>query len=156
MKQRKLTRKRGFRRSSPTSPAVKNVRKNVTKKSFAEVVASPVITDNQGKSLDKNTQGFVKYCHNWNNFGKCNFDNCRFAHETAPVCSYDGNCTRSKCMFTHKKQNMNFLSKRYKTQTNPWQTMGGSWPNPFSYPPNPWINLTPPNPWINPPSNRKN
>ena len=152
------TRKRGFKRSSPASPPERNVgenvAKNVVKKSYAEVAASKGNKENQEKLPEKPSQSFVRYCHNWNNFGKCNFERCRFAHENAPICTFDGNCTRSKCMFTHKKQNMHFLSKR--TQVNPWQTMGGSWSNPFSFPPNPWMNPTPPNPWINPPSSRRN
>ena len=144
----KDTRKRGFKRSSPSSPPERIQNNNKTDISYAEVVASGrQNSEKQNHNIEKPKQDFVRYCHNWNNLGKCNFENCRFAHENAPICSFDGNCTRQKCMFSHKKQNMHFLAKKFKPQTNPWQTMGGSWPNPFSLSPNPWNNPSTPNPW---------
>ena len=144
------TRKRGFKRSSPSCPPERIQGKNAGMKSYAEAVAAPSKNiEKQSKNTEKPDQNFVRYCHNWNNLGKCSYEKCRFAHENAPVCSYDGNCTRQKCMFSHKKQNFHFLAKKSKPQTSSWQTMGGSWPNSFSFPPNPWNNPSPPNPWSN-------
>ena len=133
------TRKRGFRRSNPSATAEKNSNsKDQSKKTFAGATKG----NNPATSPlpEGRSQNFVRYCHNWNNLGKCTYADCRFVHETAPVCSFDGNCSRPKCMFTHKKQNMDFLSKKYKPPVNPWQGMGAPWPNPFPYQPNPWLN----------------
>ena len=88
-----------------------------------------------------NGSKFIKYCHYWNNYGRCNYEDCKFEHQSAPVCNYDGDCNRPKCMFTHKKQNMNFLSKKPKPSVNPWQSMMAPWTNnPFAFQSNPWQN----------------
>ena len=134
------TRKRGFRRSNPSTSAEKNSQpKDKSKKSYAGATKGEKSTTSSPHP-EENYQNFVRYCHNWNNLGKCTFDDCKFAHESAPICSFDGNCSRPKCMFAHKKQNMHFLSKKFKPPVNPWQPMGAPWPNPFPYQPNPWLN----------------
>ena len=56
-----------------------------------------------------------QFCHFWNNFKNCHFEAkngrpCKFLHDRAPLCRFDGNCDRRMCMFTHKSQNMIFLS----------------------------------------------
>ena len=101
-----------------------------------------------------NSSNFVRYCHSWNNLGKCTYEGCKFVYESAPTCSYDGNCSRSKCMFRHQKQNMNFLSKKFQAPVNPWQAMGTPWPNPFAFSANPWQNQ--PSPWQNQPNQWQN
>ena len=45
-----------------------------------------------------------RYCHNWNNNGRCDFKGCKFLHSTAPVCNFDGRCNRKKCMYRHVQQ----------------------------------------------------
>ena len=62
-----------------------------------------------------------KYCHYWNN-GTCRYSDkdCRYLHKEAPECWYS-DCTRSKCMFYHPRQN---VSKKFFQQgpqwINPW------------------------------------
>ena len=162
----KDSRRRGFKRTNPSSSAERMTNaKPYPKKTNAE-------STSQSKPPHKNPEGngtnFVRYCHSWNNLGNCTYDGCKFVHESAPICGYDGNCSRPKCMFTHKKQNMNFLSKKVQAPVNPWQAMGNPWANQFAFPPNPWQTQsnpwqnqpnpwkTQPNPWQNPPKNTRN
>ena len=61
----------------------------------------------------------VQFCHFWNNFGTCNFEEkrgvpCKFEHKPAPTCNFDGECTRKRCMYSHKKQNMSFLASQQR------------------------------------------
>ena len=89
----------------------------------------------------------VKYCHYWSNYGSCHFVSrtgrpCKFKHEKAPTCQFDGKCDRKMCMYTHMKQNVSFLLKtpfvgnsqpsfqsgqqrNPSTQINPWQIVEG-------------------------------
>ena len=80
-----------------------------------------------------------QFCHYWNNFGSCHFEAkngrpCKFNHERAPLCRFDGKCDRKMCMFTHRTQNVNFLSNPPKNfqyafpQRGQWGT------------PSPWMN----------------
>ena len=80
-----------------------------------------------------------QFCHFWNNFKSCHFEAkngrpCKFLHDKAPICRFDGNCDRKMCMFTHKSQNMNFLS-------NP--------PTHVQYPVPQRSQWGPPSPWMN-------
>ena len=55
-----------------------------------------------------NRRRVVQFCHFWNNFGTCNFEEkrgvpCKFEHKPAPTCNFDGECTRKRCMYSHKK-----------------------------------------------------
>ena len=160
---------RGFKRSNPASPAERIVSNGKPKKSYLEAAMtgsrnvrpptlgqqscppagpppssstsppcppSPTTHQRSGPENRNNT----RYCHNWNNLGRCDYDKCKFAHENAPVCNFDGTCRRKKCMFSHKKQNMHFLSQNYKPPLNPWSTMPAPWQNPFAYQINPWQN----------------
>ena len=57
----------------------------------------------------------VQYCHFWNNAGGCNFEErnkrpCKFEHQRAPRCKYDGECNRKRCMYSHQVQNQAFLA----------------------------------------------
>ena len=144
----KDTRNRGFKRSNPASSAERvspsSHSQQVKKTTYARATVTRANPQYQQRSdtASENSQNFVRYCHNWNNLGKCNFEGCIFVHESAPVCTFDGNCTRPKCMYAHKKQNMNFLSKKFKppVHVHPWQGMGGPWPTPFAFQHNPWMN----------------
>ena len=80
----------------------------------------------------------VSYCHFFSNFGKCNFEDkngrkCKFSHEKAPLCNFDGKCNRQKCMYAHSRANQ---QQKQSPQMNPNQ-------NPFLdqgafFPTNPW------------------
>ena len=139
----KDTRRRGFKRTTPTSNPEKNDGNGngfggkKTKKTF----------DRTESNQDEPTRtDFIKYCHNWNNYGKCTFENCRFVHENAPLCKFDGDCKRQKCMFSHKKQNMHFLASKSKPSHGPmqsWPLMISPWSTPFPFHPNPWQNHNP-------------
>ena len=155
---------RGFKRTNPASPAESNARPNGLKKQTylsAATTASrtthpPSASPGTGPTSRSGTSPRrppsspaairpgnienMRYCHNWNNIGRCDYDNCKFAHETAPICNFDGTCTRKKCMYTHKKQNIHFLSQKFKPQLNPWPTMPAPWQNPYAFQINPWQN----------------
>ena len=68
----------------------------------------------------------VQYCHFWNNYGSCNYEDkngrpCKFAHTSAPKCYFDGECSRKRCMFSHQKQNVAFLAAQMKrTSQTQW------------------------------------
>ena len=134
----KDTRSRGFKRTSPTSNPEKNEgngnqsEAKKTKKTFVRTEPTP----DEPARVD-----FIKYCHNWNNYGKCTFQNCRFAHENAPLCKFDGDCKRQKCLFSHMKQNMHFLASKSKPSHVPmhsWPSMIPPWSTPFPFNPSPW------------------
>ena len=49
-----------------------------------------------------------QYCHYFNNSGHCTFEEktgqkCKFLHEKAPVCKFNGSCNRKKCMYSHSQ-----------------------------------------------------
>ena len=55
---------------------------------------------------DENVRKSQRFCHFFSNFGECHYERksgrkCKYAHEKAPKCNYDGSCTRKKCMFSH-------------------------------------------------------
>ena len=129
------TRRRGFKRTSPASGSEKKAG-NQEKPEERRGGKTTTRQDDRDKSEQ------VKYCHNWNNLGKCTFKNCRFVHQNAPLCKFDGDCRREKCMFSHQKQNMHFLLQQPKAsqaQMNPWQSAIPPFSSPpFAYQPNPW------------------
>ena len=142
------TRNRGFKRTSPANVAEFNRRnqerfeqgRRRTNRRRSENLPSsdPPSGDGAGGNQEQ-----AKYCHNWNNLGKCTFENCAFLHQPAPVCKFDGDCRRKKCMFSHVKQNMHFLSNRSAQShppMNPWPSMIPPWANPFQFQHNPWQN----------------
>ena len=76
----------------------------------------PPSTDNNSHKNFTNDRSNRRFCHFWNNFRKCTFKNCIFAHEKSPVCKFDGHCNRKKCMFSHVKQNGSFLAGSRSSQ----------------------------------------
>ena len=82
------------------------------------------------------------FCHFYNNYRRCTFEEntgkqCKFVHRRAPVCDFDGQCGRSKCMFQHKNQSIgrdDFLGPKQKHFQ----------PNRMNWGMNPWV----PNPWM--------
>ena len=131
---------RGFRRVNPAAQAVSESRtKNQDDKKAVKI---PVHATRRSDAGNVNIQS-GKFCHFWNNVGKCSYKNCKFLHEKSPLCKYDGFCTRSKCMFSHIKQNINFLSNRQQSAPphnqarfhwrSPWATPPTTWSQPWSY-----------------------
>ena len=110
--------------------------------------------EDSGDSEEANES--VQYCHYFNNFGRCSFAErsgrqCKYAHVKAPVCNFDGQCGRAKCMFRHTLQPRGFLGQ---TQLSSRPRLQSVWnQNPFPNPwnqnqyPNPWVQNPVPNPW---------
>ena len=140
------TRSRGFKRTSPMSNSAER-NGNPDQPEEARNARSSGHSDSN--QVPQPRPDHVQYCHNWNNYGKCTYQGCRFLHQTAPTCKFDGDCRRTKCMFSHKKQNMNFLANKSKTTRAPmsaWGSMIPPWSSPFPFP----------NPWQNQSMNRRN
>ena len=137
----KDTRSCGFKRSAPRNAA----EYNRVQQERAEQGVRRTQVDPAGRNESSN-QSAARYCHFWNNLGKCNRENCVFLHQNAPLCKFDGNCGRSRCMFSHEKQNMHFLSNNTKppqppTPRGPWPSMMPPWMNPFPFNGNPWMDM---------------
>ena len=84
----------------------------------------------------------TQFCHYFSDFGHCSYEEktgkaCRFSHVKAPVCKFDGKCTREKCMFSHTKKNNShqgnnqqkqnhflYQERRPHQQMNLWEVMG--------------------------------
>ena len=133
------TRKRGFKHTSPSNAAEYN---RVHKERVDERGRKQNRSEDKSNGNESSGQEQVKYCHFWNNKGKCNYENCLFVHQSAPVCKFDGECRRQKCMFSHIKQNMHFLSNKTDQirppVMNPWHSTIPQWSNPFHFQPGPW------------------
>ena len=101
--------------------------------------------------VDKETKKTIqKFCHNYNNFGKCDTKECKFLHKQAPVCKFDGNCNRKKCMFRHLNQNVLNPTQNQRSYPNQPQHPGNFLPLAASFPQlSPW-SLLPQlmNPWL--------
>ena len=146
-----INRERGFKRSTPAADPVPSKSKNfkcevcgfsamnnnVLKDHTARVHTStkPNVGNNQTEKDNSNSRksGQPLYCHYWNNFGTCKFEEkngrpCKFEHKKAPRCNFDGKCTRKSCMFSHQNQNIDFLGKRNQAfrpspVQQPWQIL---------------------------------
>ena len=137
----KDTRSRGFKRKTPANAAEYN---RVHQNRAEQKRRQSNIPKSQTRDDGRIGQEQVRYCHNWNNLGRCTYDNCKFAHQPAPLCKFDGECRRNKCMFSHEKQNTHFLSNttaQPRPPMNQWQSMMSPWVNPFHFQPNPWQNM---------------
>ena len=74
-----------------------------------------------GDNGDRASSG--NFCHYFSNFGKCNFEEkngrkCKFDHVKAPLCYFDKNCNRNKCMFSHSKKNQARRPPQASNQAN--------------------------------------
>ena len=84
----------------------------------------------------------TKFCHFFSNYGRCLYEEkngtkCKFTHIKAPVCNFDGQCTRNKCMYSHTKnkiqqstkpqQKNHFLYQGRRPQISPWQQPTNLW-----------------------------
>ena len=91
------------------------------------------------KVVKETTNMARKYCHNFNNKGKCDIKECKFLHKQAPVCKFDGKCNRKKCMFRHVHQNVLNQSLNLGQYPNQPQHPGNFLPLTASFPQmSPW------------------
>ena len=153
-------RRNGFIRTNPAAPAQSKA---------ANIAQAKKVSINENISYNPRTRAnhpnnnstnkSKRYCYYWNNIGSCSFRNCIFLHEVAPVCKYDGNCNRNKCMYVHKKQNKSFLSNQpaqprsTAPKHRPSSQRTGEWsPSQPSYwsptPPAPWSQTQWRSPWV--------
>ena len=67
------------------------------------------------KEKSQRRPNVIQYCHFWNNTGSCSYEAkngkpCKFAHQKALICKFDGVCGRKRCMYSHQRQNQPFLA----------------------------------------------
>ena len=142
----KQNKERGYRRVGPTeAPAKKKEDRNGGNNDAPKNDTRTRRKQNDTEHIQPNDDS---YCHFYNNFNKCLFEDntgkkCKFLHRKAPVCDFDGQCSRTKCMYQHKKQSSgrdSFLGPKTTTFTphphnwNPWMT-----PFPGRQMQNPWV-----------------
>ena len=105
----------GFKRTTPSEQAEKVVKAdfkcgkcNFIAKSEARLQEhlknAHAVTEVNSKNKSQK-----QYCHYWNNQENCNFESkngrpCKFLHEKAPQCKFDGRCNRKRCMFSHQSR----------------------------------------------------
>ena len=138
---------KGFKRVGPTTYAEKVNIEVKTKNFQAEKTVNPA-----NITTRVNTKQKVQYCHFYSNFGKCMFEEttgnrCKFSHQKAPTCNYDGKCNRKKCMFSHVSQmtppgqpsfprqmsEQPFLPQSYHPPISPWQAPMTGWMPPTQF-----------------------
>ena len=112
---------RGYRRTNPSNEAERAVR-------HEENVNAPSNQNAHGKPNHKSSNT-KRFCHFFNNSTCLYHERCKFLHEEAPFCKYDGRCDREKCMYKHRKS-PRFLERgsqqyqtSYQVQPVPWQLM---------------------------------
>ena len=99
--------------------------------------------DTNGKESGSSSRTRIQYCHFWNNYGKCDFEMkhnkpCKFKHEEAPRCKFDGRCNRQRCMYKHSNQYLSFLSNTQRSLQHQVSQRGdmssqNSWKVPFPH-----------------------
>ena len=140
--------KRGFKRTSPTTNSVPNNVQHLKCKECGynandegslndHITRTHKITRRsdareQEGIKDNKGQKSILYCHFWNNFGSCKYEEkngspCKFAQKQAPRCNFDGKCTRKACMFSHKNQNTDFLGNSQRGFRPPPQQAQQPW-----------------------------
>ena len=110
---------KGYRRVSPSNKPEGNNFQNKTNERNRDQKQSTTRERYNDNNVDDKER--VQYCHFFNNNGRCSFAErfgrpCKFSHERAPVCHFDGQCVRPKCMFRHIQDPEHFLEQR---QRNP-------------------------------------
>ena len=140
----------GYRRVSPADAPIKQKADQKTPGKKNERVFKRA---EEPRADEDNFNGFVEkddFCHFYNNYNKCLFEEntgkrCKFSHRKAPICNFDGQCGRSKCMYRHKmqKNNDDFLAPRnVHSQPHVMQHWGiNPWAQPATMKqmPNPWM-----------------
>ena len=143
----KENKNRGYRRVNPMEAPTKEKEKRIE----AKTAKSSKKAHGKSNSDDENIEPMDNFCHFFNNYKKCLFEEntgkkCKFAHRKAPLCDFDGQCGRSKCMFRHTRQTTNKVNFLGQRNTNFLPQMERDWN------PNPWANQFQgrqmPNPWI--------
>ena len=126
-------RRRGFKRSTPANSAEQNsAPKENPVPSFADTAANRRAavsgTNTTVRDPPKPNTGKL-YCHYFNNARNCPHGNtCKFSHTKAPICSFDVNCDRKKCMYQHPQrssflergQNQFYPPIPHPSQMSPW------------------------------------
>ena len=121
--------------------------RNAHNQNNQRVPVNPGPNPNSNQNYNDRSRQVKQYCHFWNNIGSCPFESkngrpCTFLHESAPICSFDGQCNRKLCMYVHKRQNKAFLANPPRNFNYPIPPpQGGHW----GAPP-PWMNQFA-NPW---------
>ena len=129
-----LNKNRGYRRVSPVDIPAKENESNRNRINHRDQnLDSRRFEDD--KSRDR-----VQYCHFYNNSGRCFFEErfgkqCKFAHKVAPICNFDRQCSRPKCMFRHTLPAEDFLEER-NHRSQPWFPTGWNQRSSFQ---KPWI-----------------
>ena len=147
VKRMKENKSNGYRRVNPIDPSVSQSgsRKNDEVRNTKHVHKKAPTKASNNEPDDDN------FCHFFNNYKQCLFEEntgrkCKFSHRKAPMCDFDGQCRRPKCMYRHSKQTTNrgdFLGPRnttFQRQTSQ------------EWSPNPWAHQFPrgqvQNPWL--------
>ena len=89
---------RGFKKITPGAPAEAKKKTlhtgpEVTKKPSSTKTTPPPPSPPHSKSAKPSPK---RYCYFWNNAENCTFINCKFLHEKAPICKFDGQCNRTR------------------------------------------------------------
>ena len=101
---------KGYRRVSPAERADKEKEneKNRSKHNASSTndrIKKPH-QENQEHDQHEVPRESIQYCSFFNNGGKCTIAErlgreCRFIHKLAPMCNFDTQCVRPRCMFRH-------------------------------------------------------
>ena len=103
----------GYRRVSPADKPVKEnaTSKNTNQERYTNQDRNDRVRNTHEDGNDRERNARIQYCHFCNNSGRFGRP-CRFAHKLAPICNFDAQCARPKCMFRHNQQTENFLEVR--------------------------------------------
>ena len=146
----KNSKQSGYRRTTPSQEAEKSAKsefkcndcgfKSETSQRLQEHVKNAHASSEKNRQNNKPKQ----FCHFWNNQGKCDFESkngrpCKFLHEKAPKCKFDGHCNRKRCMFSHqqrpflvtnprrgqpqRQQNLSPYANQFMSHQMPWGIM---------------------------------
>ena len=140
---------RGYRRVSPLDNPVKEkeLDKTYTRNPNLSSKDRARNTNDDKRMNDDEPQVRIQYCHFFNNAGRCIFEErfgkqCKFAHKLAPICNFDRQCDRPKCMYRHNLPADDFLGGRqmgYPARSPASWNQRQSQPWPQSSYQNPWV-----------------
>ena len=158
MERMKKNKEQGYRRVSPSEQSAKlkeqaKHTRNTSDNKTARNVEEPLNHEEVEDAIPLSEEN-EQFCHFFNNYKKCTFEQntgkkCKFVHRPAPYCEYGDQCSRTKCMYRHKKQTggRDRDGERFLGQMNSF--------NPYMIPNwgmNPWVHQfnknRRPNPWM--------